>query len=46
MVKTDIEQTQYSQQSMLICPMNLSGVKVVRHLTVFGYNHFPKGHGE
>eukprot|EP00483_Globobulimina_turgida_P007512 UN07526 len=31
---------------MLICPMNLRGVKIVRHLTVFGYNHLPHGHGE
>eukprot|EP01084_Bolivina_argentea_P128739 227499_1 len=46
MVKTDFYQTQYSQQSMLICPMNLRGVKIVRHLTVFGYSHLPHGHAE
>merc|ERR1719203_2569843 len=46
MGKTDLEQTAYSQQSMLICPMNLPGVKIVRHLTVFGYSHLPHGHGE
>ena len=38
MGKTDFEQTQYSQQSMLICPMDLEGVRIVRHLTVFGYS--------
>eukprot|EP01083_Nonionella_stella_P025905 71318_1 len=46
MVKTDVFQTQYSQQSMLICPMNLKGVKIVRHLTVFGYSDLPHGHAE
>ncbi|MGA2013468.1 MAG: acyl-CoA dehydrogenase family protein [Solirubrobacteraceae bacterium] len=45
MGKTDPEATTYQQQSMILVPIDTPGVKVVRDLTVFGYNEF-EGHGE
>eukprot|EP01084_Bolivina_argentea_P128741 227501_1 len=46
MGKTDKNAATYFQQSMLIVPMNSKGVKIVRHLKVFGYDHNPNSHGE
>jgi acyl-CoA dehydrogenase len=46
MGKTDASSALHKQQSMLLVPMDAAGVKVVRLLTVYGYDHAPHGHGE
>src|SRR6266849_1744758 len=46
MGKTDPSAPPHKQQSMILVPMDASGVKVVRMLTVFGYDHAPHGHAE
>jgi acyl-CoA dehydrogenase len=46
MGKTDPHADKYKQQSMILVPMDTNGVKVLRHLPVFGYDHAPHGHAE
>jgi acyl-CoA dehydrogenase len=46
MGKTDPNAARHAQQSMILVPMDTPGVTVVRHLTVFGYDHAPHGHAE
>src|SRR5437016_3812783 len=47
MGKTDPKASPYSQQSMIIVPADTPGVRIVRMLPVFGYEHSAHGgHGE
>ena len=46
MGKTDPSAATHKQQSMILVPLDTAGVKFVRMLTVFGYDHAPHGHAE
>jgi acyl-CoA dehydrogenase len=46
MGKTDPNAPKHSQQSMIVVPADTPGVRVVRSLTVFGYDDAPHGHAE
>ena len=46
MGKSDPSAPPHKQQSMILVPLDTPGVKIVRMLTVFGYDHAPHGHAE
>ena len=47
MGKTDPDNaSRHSQQSMVLVPSEAKGIKVLRHLPVFGYDDAPHGHME
>ncbi|SDN31778.1 acyl-CoA dehydrogenase family protein [Bacillus sp. OK048] len=46
MGKTDPTAPKYEQQSMILVPKDTPGVKIVQHLSVFGYDDAPHGHSE
>jgi acyl-CoA dehydrogenase len=46
MGKTDPSAPKHRQQSMILVPMGTPGVRVVRMLSVYGYDHAPHGHAE
>jgi acyl-CoA dehydrogenase len=47
MGKTDPKNPdRHKQQSMILIPRDAKGVRIVRCLPVFGYDHAPQGHGE
>jgi len=46
MGKTDLSAPKHKQQSMILMPLDLPGIKIERMLHVFGYDHAPHGHAE
>src|SRR5271155_4500355 len=46
MGKSDPTAAAHKQQSMILVPLDALGVKIVRMLKVYGYDHAPHGHAE
>ena len=46
MGRTNPESPRHSQQSMILVPSDVAGVKLLRSLSVFGYDDAPHGHME
>jgi len=46
MGKTDAQAPRHQQQSMIVVPADTPGVRVLRPVPVFGYDHAPHGHME
>ncbi|HYD77209.1 acyl-CoA dehydrogenase family protein [Ramlibacter sp.] len=46
MGKTDPDAPRHSQQSMILVPADTAGIRIVRPLSVFGYDDAPHGHAE
>ena len=46
MGKTDPTAATHKQQSMILVPLDLPGIRFDRMLTVYGYDHAPHGHAE
>jgi acyl-CoA dehydrogenase len=46
MGKTNPNEAKHRQQSMILVPMNTEGIRIVRLLSVYGYDDAPHGHAE